>query len=43
MRRVTLMLAARAVMVTLFAAAAYAAKIEGTRQQDRTVRGRGTP
>jgi hypothetical protein len=43
MRRVTLMLAAMALMVTLFAAVAYAAQIEGTRQQDRTVRSRGTP
>jgi hypothetical protein len=43
MRRVTMMLAAMAVMVTLLAAVAYAATIEGTSQQDRTVRGRATP
>jgi hypothetical protein len=43
MRSVTLMLAATAVMVSLFAAVAYAATIEGTSQQDRTVRGRATP
>ena len=43
MRRVTLMLAAMAVMVTLFAAVAYAAQIEGTSQQVRTVRRRSTP
>jgi Ca2+-binding RTX toxin-like protein len=34
MRRVTLMLAAIAVMVSLFAAAAYAAQIEGTKFSD---------
>jgi hypothetical protein len=43
MRRVTMMLAAMAVMVTLLATVAYAATIEGTSQQDRTVRWRGTP
>jgi hypothetical protein len=34
MRRVTMLLAALAVMVTLFAAVAYAATIEGTSQGD---------
>jgi Ca2+-binding RTX toxin-like protein len=34
MRRVTLVLAAMALMVSLFAAVAYAATIEGTRQSD---------
>jgi len=34
MRRVTMMLAAMAVMVPLFAAVAYAATIEGTNKQD---------
>jgi Ca2+-binding RTX toxin-like protein len=34
MRRVTLMLAAMAVMVSLFAVAAYAADIEGTKRGD---------
>jgi Ca2+-binding RTX toxin-like protein len=34
MRRVTLLLAAMAVLVTLFAAAAYAATIEGTGQSE---------
>jgi Ca2+-binding RTX toxin-like protein len=34
MRRVTLMLAAMAVMVSLFAAVAYAATIEGTNEND---------
>ncbi len=44
MRRVPLMLAAMAVMmVSLFVAVAYAATIEGTSQQYRTVQGRGTP
>ena len=43
MRRVTMMLVAMALMVTLLAAVAYAATIEGTSQQDRTVRWRGTP
>jgi hypothetical protein len=43
MRRVTMMLAAMAMMVPLLAAVAYAATIEGTSQQDRTVRWRGTP
>ena len=34
MRRVTLMLAAMAVMVSLFAVVAYAAEIEGTKRSD---------
>jgi Ca2+-binding RTX toxin-like protein len=34
MRRVTLMLAAMAVMVSLFAVAAYASDIEGTKRSD---------
>ena len=37
MRRVALMLAAVAVMVSLFAAVAYAATIEGTRQSDTLI------
>jgi hypothetical protein len=43
MRRVPLMLAAMAVNSDAIAAVAYAATIEGTSQQDRTVRWRGTP
>jgi Ca2+-binding RTX toxin-like protein len=37
MRRVTLLLAVMGVMVSLFAAAAYAATIEGTRQGEQLV------
>jgi hypothetical protein len=37
MRRVMLMLAAMAVMVSLFAAAAYAANIDGTNQRETLV------
>jgi Ca2+-binding RTX toxin-like protein len=41
MRRVTLMLAAMAMMVSLFAVVAYAAEIQGTNKQDQLLESDG--